>query len=368
MKDNVKNKITVLLMAGILLGLSLICWFKPAGEYSDSERRTLAKFPQLNKETILSGRFMKDFETYTLDQFPIRDTFRGLKSFSTLYLFQEKEINDLYVTDGYVIKAEYPLSQPMMDNAAKKFQNIYEKYLKDTDTDIFLSIVPDKNYFAGEESGRLSMDYSELTASLTDTLPYMQYLDLFDCLTLEDYYYTDTHWKQENLLFAAQNLASGMGVPISTEYETKEVHEDFYGVYYGQLALPVQPDRIKYLTNDILESCVVTNYDTGMPVVTPMYDLSKATSKDPYELFLCGNSALVTIENPKALTSKELIVFRDSFGSSMVPLLATGYSKVTLIDIRYINSGMLGGFVQFHDQDVLFLYSTLVLNSSTSFK
>ena len=99
-----------------------------------------------------------------------------------------------------------------------------------------------------------------------------------------------------------------------------------------------------------------------------MYDLSKAISKDPYELFLCGNSALITIENPNALTSKELIVFRDSFGSSMVPLLATGYSKVTLIDIRYINSGMLGGFVKFKDQDVLFLYSTLVLNSSTSFK
>ena len=187
-------------------------------------------------------------------------------------------------------------------------------------------------------------------------------------MKLEDYYYTDTHWKQENLLFVAQTLSSGMGVPISTEYATKEAPEDFYGVYYGQLALPMKPDKIKYLTNPILESCVVTNFDTGMPVVSPMYDLSKATSKDPYELYLCGNSALVTIENPNALTSKELIVFRDSFGSSVVPLLATGYNKVTLVDIRYINSGMLGSFIKFDNQDVLFLYSTLVLNSSTSFK
>lgn len=368
MNANVKNKLTVFLMAGILLIISLVCWFKPAVEYSDSERRVLAKFPELTKDTILSGRFMKDFETYTLDQFPLRDTFRGIKSFSTLYLFQEQEINDLYVENGYVIKAEYPLSQPMIDNAAKKFQSIYEKYLQGTDTNIYLSIVPDKNYFAGEDTGRLTMDYSEMATSLTGQLPFMQYLDLFDCLKLEDYYYTDTHWKQENLLFAAQTLANGMEVSISTEYDIKEVPEDFYGVYYGQLALPVKPDKIKYLTNNILENCVVTNYDTGMPVVSPMYDLSKATSKDPYELFLCGNSALITIENPNALTSKELIVFRDSFGSSMVPLLATGYSKVTLIDIRYINSGMLSGFVKFKDQDVLFLYSTLVLNSSTSFK
>ena len=61
MKENMKNKITVFLMGGVLLVLSLVCWFKPSKEYSDSERRTLAKFPELTEETILSGRFMKDY-------------------------------------------------------------------------------------------------------------------------------------------------------------------------------------------------------------------------------------------------------------------------------------------------------------------
>ena len=99
-----------------------------------------------------------------------------------------------------------------------------------------------------------------------------------------------------------------------------------------------------------------------------VHDVTKADSRDPYEMFVCGNDPLVIIENPNATTDKELIVFRDSFGSSIAPLLTTGYSKVTLVDIRYIQSGMLGGFLKMKDQDVLFLYSTLVLNSSTSFK
>ena len=37
---------------------------------------------------------------------------------------------------------------------------------------------------------------------------------------------------------------------------------------------------------------------------------------------------------------------------------------MTLVDVRYIPSAMLDRFIDFHGQDVLFLYSTLVLNNS----
>ena len=72
------------------------------------------------------------------------------------------------------------------------------------------------------------------------------------------------------------------------------------------------------------------------------------------------------IENPNAKTDRELIVFRDSYGSSMTPLLVQDYKTVTLIDTRYIAPNLIGDFVDFEDQDVLFLYSTLILNSSRS--
>jgi hypothetical protein len=44
------------------------------------------------------------------------------------------------------------------------------------------------------------------------------------------------------------------------------------------------------------------------------------------------------------------------------------YAKVTRVDIRYLQSERLGQFLQFDDQDVLFLYSTLVLNNSETLK
>ena len=85
-----------------------------------------------------------------------------------------------------------------------------------------------------------------------------------------------------------------------------------------------------------------------------MYDKDKLSSRDLYDVFLSGPVSVLTVENPAANTDKELIVFRDSFGSSMVPLLIPGYAKVTLVDIRYLPADKLGEFVEFGNQDVLF--------------
>ena len=98
----------------------------------------------------------------------------------------------------------------------------------------------------------------------------------------------------------------------------------------------MQPDELRYLTSETLEDCTVYNYETGKPGA--VYDMEKGAGNDPYELFLSGSiSSSLSIENPNAETDRELIVFRDSFGSSLAPLLAEGYAKITLADIRYLH-------------------------------
>ena len=83
-----------------------------------------------------------------------------------------------------------------------------------------------------------------------------------------------------------------------------------------------------------------------------------------YDIYLSGATPLITIDNPNAKTKKELLLFRDSFGSSIAPLLVQEYSKITLIDIRYISSDLLDQYINFEKQDVLFLYSSLILNQN----
>ena len=97
--------------------------------------------------------------------------------------------------------------------------------------------------------------------------------------------------------------------------------------------------------------------------------MSKVDTPDLYEVFLSGTVAVSVIENTRAQEKRELILFRDSFGSSIAPLLLAGYSKVTVVDIRYIASSALRGVVDFENaDDVLFLYSTVLLNNSVAMK
>ena len=63
-----------------------------------------------------------------------------------------------------------------------------------------------------------------------------------------------------------------------------------------------------------------------------------------------------------------MIVFRDSFAGSLIPYLVEGYQKITLVDIRYVDSKLLGAFLKVDNQDVLYLYSTILLNNSLGLK
>ena len=190
-------------------------------------------------------------------------------------------------------------------------------------------------------------------------------MDLREELTIDSFYRTDTHWRQEAILPAARAIAQKLGVTVP-EFEERQLSRPFYGVYYGQAALPMEPDVLRYLTNDTLESCTVRLHDNGK--TAQVYDMTKLGSKDLYDVFLSGGAAVLEITNPAGQSGKELIVFRDSFGSSMVPLLVNDYETVWVLDTRYVNPGLLERFVDFHGQDVLMLYSTLILNSSSALR
>ncbi len=367
MKNRKMNIFQTVLFAGLILGISLCCWLKSPTEYSESERRNLDQLPELSISTLTSGRFMTGFEDYTLDQFPHRDGFRKLKAAINLYIFGKLDNNKYYITDEvYIGKIEYPMKENMLLSAAKKFRYIYQSYLKDNNTNVFLSVIPDKNAFMAGENGKLVMNYTDFFRIMKENCEFAEYIDISDLLSLDDYYATDTHWRQESIKNIADRIAENLGVVLVNDYEEKTLDKDFYGVYYGQSGFSAKPDRIKYLTNDAIENCIVYNLENNTQMT--MYDMQKAYGNDPYEMFLSGSVSLIRIENPNATTDKELVVFRDSFGSSLVPLLSTGYKSITIVDIRYLSSAVLGKYIDFANKDVLFIYSTLVLNNSVALK
>jgi hypothetical protein len=95
-----------------------------------------------------------------------------------------------------------------------------------------------------------------------------------------------------------------------------------------------------------------------------VYVPEKLEGIDPYDVFLSGAKSLLKITNEHADNDRELILFRDSFGSSLAPLLLSEYSSIILVDLRYMATSILGDYIDFSkEQDVLFLYNTQLLNS-----
>ena len=362
------KKIYVCIMAGFLALATALCCFGEKQSFSESERRQLADFPQLSVKTIASGKFMSEFENYAQDQFPFRDSMRGLKSFAVLKLFNQQDNNGLFLYHGHIIKQDYPINYDMLENAASKLGKIYDSYLKDSDCQVYFSIVPDKNNFVPASKGMLKADFDSIEEYMTEKLGYMEYIDIEPLLTLSDYYRTDSHWKQESIDDVAQALAQAMGSQVLSYYEYHSADSPFKGVYAGQLALGIEPDRISYASSAMIDNCIVTSYDTGKAVSVPFYDFAALEGRDAYEFFLNGADALLVIENPNAKSDRELVIFRDSFTSSLAPLLLETYSKITLVDTRYVQTAMLGHFLDFTNQDVLFIYSTGLLNNSLALK
>ncbi len=358
-----KRTISLILILALWASLAAFAWFKPAAESSDAERRPLEQFPEISGESLLKGQFMKDFADYAVDQFPLRDSFRTLNACLTYYLLGQKDNNGIYLHDGYAAKMEYPMSEDSLRYAIDRFTQLREQLL--ADSKVYFALVPDKSYYLAEEAGVLAMDYDAVYDRLEQGLPWAELVDLREELTIDSFYRTDTHWRQEAILPAARAIAQKLGVTVP-EFEERQLSRPFYGVYYGQAALPMEPDVLRYLTNDTLEGCTVKLHDNGK--TAQVYDMTKLGSKDLYDVFLSGGAAVLEITNPAGQSGKELIVFRDSFGSSMVPLLVNDYETVWVLDTRYVNPGLLDRFVDFHGQDVLMLYSTLILNSSSALR
>lgn len=357
MKDETKNKIITIGFAIILITVFIINIAIKDKTISNTERRKLAQFPEITVKKLLNGEVAKKWEDYAVDQFVARDFLREVKSFYNTNIYKQKDNNKLFEKDGTIYKMEYPLNTNNVIKTAEKIREVQEKYLKNNK--VYYAIIPDKNYYL-QNDDHLKIDYQTLKQTMESKLQNMQYINIWNSLTLEDYYKTDLHWRQEKLQNTVKVLQKHMNLePISTKYDKIEVG-NFYGAYYGQLAANVSADKMYILNNETIENCITYNYETKK--TGKVYE--KPTSSDKYDIYLSGATPLITIENKNASTQKELLLFRDSFGSSIAPLLMENYKKITLIDLRYISSTLLDQYIDFDNQDVLFLYSTLILNQN----
>ena len=94
------------IVVALWLAIALWAWLTPTKAQSAAERRPLAQMPELSAETLEDGSFVSNFESYTLDQFPLRDSFRQVKSLFHYYVLGQSDNNGIYLVEDTVAKLE----------------------------------------------------------------------------------------------------------------------------------------------------------------------------------------------------------------------------------------------------------------------
>lgn len=348
-----------------LCGFSVAHFLLPDKDFSPEERKTLTQAPTLTWESIRTGDYFADAEDYLLDQFPLRPQFLDAKR------VLDKNIFLMSGSGGYTSVGEHltqltpTLNEDQVEHAVMIFNKLIATYPEANN--VYYAVVPDKNYYLSRLNNQPSLDYARLF-ELADGIN-GEKIELTHLLTLDDYYRTDTHWRQERILPVADALCTAMGViPASSDSYRATTLPGFKGMYYTLTDTPPEPEELIYLRNDAIDNATVTRLNNSLKSEKmDMYTEENLDTDhtDAYDVYLDGPESMITIENPNATSSKHLIMIRDSFGSSLAPLLVDSYAKITILDLRYLKSSLFPTVgIDFTDADVLFLCSTTTFNNA----
>ncbi len=365
------NKKAQVAIVAIFLAFTLTfsCLFLvlPKKEYSSSEKRFLAKMPEISAENFFSGKLTNSLEGgenggYIPDHFPLRSLFVGISAYWNLGIGSTASNGYYYSDDGYIV------TKPAETNRADRNLQLINLFAASFD-EVSLMVVPS----AGEMlDGKLPSFhkpypdrpvYDYIAENKAENIKFMDLRESFgDCVASDEqiYYKTDHHWTSLGA-YTAYSLyceEKGLSATAADSFHKSE-HSGFYGTTYSSSGYFLnKPDTLEIWENKNFADSIRVTITEGAESkeYTSMYFAEHLSEDDMYPVFLDGNHALVTIENSKAKSDETIIIIKDSFAHCAAPFFAENYSKVVMVDLRYYKNSVTQLAEDCGADEMLFLY------------
>lgn len=341
-----------------LTTFTLLTVFIPDKEYSESENRELTGKPQLNLETVTDGSFQEGIGEYLSDQFILRDDMIKLNTLVNK-LLGAKNLNGAYSgKNGYYFEVvtDSDIDFQRHENNLLAINKFNEKY---PEMEVNTILVPTSSYIYDEymPEGAETYNGDKLFDSATSNLDEGIFIDIRDALESKKgnylYYKTDHHWTSLGAYTAYVEFCKAKNItPLSFEdFGFEDVSTEFLGTLHSKnLDMGAICDTVSVAKK--ISQCKVTVNDETIK----MYDYDKLSGKDKYLVFF-GNNYGKTVIETECKNGKSLLVIKDSFANSLVPLLTPHYEKIIMIDQRYYTAKTFSNLVEeYNVTDTLFLY------------
>lgn len=376
--------IMVVLFAVFLAGMpifTLIFLSPEAKPFSENENRYLKEFPEYSFKNYKDESFMTGFDEWISDRFFGRESWISLKN-SADKLMGKTENNGVFVTDNMMMQKWDSYDETVYERNLNAVNGFIEKHpeiptyfmLVPNAQEIYSENVP-KYAQTGDQKEFIDNFYSSLTnASGT--------IDVHSALSANKdsyiYYRTDHHWTSYGAYLAyiaAGDVLGYQGIPLE-DFSIEHASDTFKGTLFSKtLDTSVTLDTMDYYTlkgnEPAVKVSVYDDFDVKNKTVIykdydSMYFRSFLDVKDKYSSFLGQNSPIVTVENENAKSDKSLLIIEDSYAHCMVPFLSKEYKKVTMLDLRYIQTDFQI-MVSLEDYDqLLFLYNVITFSEDES--
>ena len=340
--------------------MTLLLLFGPKKDFSENEKRVLAETPSFTASAILKGETQKQLESFASDHVPGRDLFVGIHAYWNLATGRNGAQDIYYGKDGYLINAPKPWNEDLLSDNLTRFDEFASKNHLEGD----IIMVPTAGYLMEDKLPAVhgaSHDDAvyDLAAEKVKSLSIIDVRDVLREGTAEGQvcYRTDHHLTSfgNYLLDRAYQEANGQPVPDREDY-TVTTHGGFYGTTWsGSGYWLTPPDQVELWDSGARVTVTLNDGAGQVNTAHSLFFQAHLEDLDQYPVFLDGNHALVTIENPDA-PGGSVLVLRDSYAHCFATFLAGQYKKVTLVDLRYYRSPVSGLLAEHPADRLLVLY------------
>lgn len=344
--------------------------------FSESENRVLSQAPKLSIASIADGSFMKEFETYLTDQFPFRDGIISLKTVADRILGKNEE-NGVYIgKEGFLFDTQTPFDGKHIveiGKAVTKFTKDYDR-LKSA----FL-LVPNSSYVYSEYMPKyLEMsDQRVLIRSVHNQIKNDSVLWPGAAKLLKDnadktqlYYKTDHHWTTRGAYLMFRELCLSWGFEktakdINKNYEFHKISTTFEGTLASTSGVHDTQDEIEICLPKNSEGTYVVTFESSGEKTASLFFPDKLDQKNQYEVFMGGNYDKVIIDTV-CPSGRNLLLIKDSYANCMIPMLTPYFSKIVVIDPRYLTDSLESIIKENDFTHMLFLYNINTLLEDNS--
>lgn len=346
--------------------LCLVSFIGKDREFSENENRYLAQMPKISWDRIMTGDFQEEFEEYLNDQVCFRDGWITVKTAIQKWC-GDTDIGGAYVgKDGYDFEKVTPedVDQKLFERNLQAVQK-YFSYCNEQGIDaeqLEFLMVPTSGLVMEDKlpaNARL-FDQSACIDQAAKALTDYNFIDVRDALQegkdTQLYYRTDHHWTSDGafVAFRQWSQATGREGAVLSDYGRKTVTTEFRGSLYSKiLDYDSAYDEIWIYEKENPCEYVVTEDQVE---TEGFYDETKLTEKDKYAFFFGGNYGEVHIEN-KSQREGNLLVIKDSFANTFVPMISENYANVYMVDLRYYKGDMKAYLADHGITEVLVLYN-----------